>query len=290
MTSLLSRLRLPPLAILALAVSTGTAAIGLLFAVAINRGAPAHAAGLLLKACTSVIQVAGGVVSLTLLSLPFLLAITGLLHGMRTQRRTVRVIRRLCSPGFSNARELASPAAATGLSGQIDVVACDDLIALTHGLVRPRVLLSRGAVETLTRSELHAVLAHEANHVRRRDPLRLLAAEIASSAFLIFPLVRDFARHFVVATELAADRAAVAAAGRRALAAGLIKFIETPRHLTVPALALESTSDERVAALLRPADFVHSVALSRASVHGTLVSAIGIAVILGVLFALPPML
>ena len=290
MTSLLPRLRIPPFAILVLAVSTATAAIGLLLVVAINRGAPGHAAGLLLKACTSVIQVAGGVVSLALLSLPFLLAITGLLHGIRTQWRTVRVIRRLCSPGFSNARELAAPAAATGLLGRIDVVACDDLIALTHGLFRPRVLLSRGAVESLTRSELHAVLAHEANHVRRRDPLRLLAAEIVSSAFVIFPLVRDFARHFVVATELAADRAAVAAAGRRALAAGLIKFIETPRHLTVPALALESTSDERVAALLRPADFVHSVTLSRASVHVTLASATAIAVILGVLFALPPML
>jgi len=289
-TSLLPRLRIPPFAILVLAVSTATAAIGLLLVVAINRGAPGHAAGLLLKACTSVIQVAGGVVSLALLSLPFLLAITGLLHGIRTQWRTVRVIRRLCSPGFSNARELAAPAAATGLLGRIDVVACDDLIALTHGLFRPRVLLSRGAVESLTRSELHAVLAHEANHVRRRDPLRLLAAEIVSSAFVIFPLVRDFARHFVVATELAADRAAVAAAGRRALAAGLIKFIETPRHLTVPALALESTSDERVAALLRPADFVHSVTLSRASVHMTLASATAIAVILGVLFALPPML
>jgi len=51
-----------------------------------------------------------------------------------------------------------------------------------------------------------------------------------------------------------------------------------------------STSDERVAALLRPADFVHSVTLSRASVHLTLASATAIAVILGVLFALPPML
>ncbi|MEJ7792967.1 MAG: M56 family metallopeptidase [Gaiellaceae bacterium] len=290
MTSLPPRLRIAPFAIFALVVSTATAAIGLLFAVAINRGAPAHAAGLLLQACTSVIQVAGGVVSLTLLSLPFLLATTGLLHGIRTQWRTVRVIRRLCAPGFSNARELAAPAAATGLIGRIDVVACDDLIALTHGLFRPRVLLSRGAIETLTPPELHAVLAHEANHLRRRDPLRLLAAEIASSAFLIFPLVRDIARHFVVATELAADRAAVAAAGRRALAAGLIKFIETPRHLAVPALALDSASDERVVALLRPADFVHSVALSRASVHLTLASATAIAVTLGVLFALPPML
>lgn len=284
------RLRVPPFAVLALAASTATAGIGLLFTVTINRGAPAHAAGMLLKTCTSLFQVAGGVVSLTLLSLPFLLALAGLVHGIRTQWRTNRVLRRLRPRGLLHAPELVAPAAAAGLSGRIDVVACDELVALSHGLFRPRVLLSRGTVETLTPSELQAVLAHEANHLKRRDPLRLLVAEIASSAFPIFPLVRELARHFVVASELAADRAAVAAASRRALAGGLLKFIETRRQLAVPCLALESTNDERIAALLRPGDFVHSVTLSRAAVQMTLLSATAITLMLGVLFALPPML
>ncbi|MGH3103873.1 MAG: M56 family metallopeptidase [Gaiellaceae bacterium] len=290
MTHLQPRLRIPPFAVFALAAWTATAGIGLLFTVAISRGAPAHAAGMLLKACTSLFQFAGGVVSLMLLSLPFLLALAGFAHGARTQWKTSRVLRGLHSRGLSNAPELVAPAAAKGLSGRIDVVACDELIALTHGLLRPRVLLSRGTVETLTPSELQAVLAHEASHLKRRDPLRLLGAEVVSSAFLIFPLIRDLARHFVVATELAADRAAVAAVTRRALAAGLLKFIETPRQLAVPCLALESTNDERIAALLRPSDFVHSVTLSRGAVQRTLLSSTVIAVMLGVLFALPPML
>jgi len=167
------------------------------------------------------------------------------------------MLRRL-HPGVAPAPKLLTAADATGLSGRVEVVDCYELIALTYGLARPRVLLSQGAIEALTPAELRAVLAHEATHVSRRDPLRLLLAEVASAAFVMFPLVREFARHVLVAPELAADRAAVASWGRRALAGGLLKFIETPRHLTVPGLALESTNDERVAALLRPGDFVHS--------------------------------
>jgi len=281
---------IPPFGLLALAAFASAAGVALLFTVAISRGAPAHAAGMLLTACTGLFQVTGGVVSLTLLSLPFLLGLAGCGHGARTQRKTIRVLRELRGRGLSKPRGLLAPAAAAGLSGRIDVVTTDELIALTHGLLRPRVVLSRGTLERLTPPELQAVLAHEAYHLRRRDPLRLLGAEVASFGFVIFPLVRELARHFVVAAELAADRAAVEATGRKALAAGLLKFIETPRHGAVPCLALESMNDERIGALLRPADFVHSVALSRGAVRRTLLSGTVIAVLLGVLFALPPML
>jgi len=93
------------------------------------------------RACS---RVAGGVVSLTLLSLPFLLALAGVGHGARTQWKTIRVLRGLRRRGLLNARELVASAAAAGLSGRVDIVACDELIALTHGLFRPRVLLIRG--------------------------------------------------------------------------------------------------------------------------------------------------
>lgn len=278
-----------PFAVFGLATATATVAVVSFFAIAVERGAPAHAAGVLLEACTSFAQVAGGVISIALLSLPFLLAVGGLAHGARTQWRTRRMLRRL-DPRVGPDSKLQAATDATGLAGRVDAVASDELIALTYGLARPRVLVSQGAVEALTPAELRAVLAHEATHVGRRDPLRLLVAEFASAAFVPFPLVRDVARHVLVATELAADRAAVASWGRRALAGGLLKFIETPRHLTVPSLALESTNDERVAALLRPADFVHALNLSRAAVLKTLLSVCAIAVFLGVLFALPPML
>jgi Zn-dependent protease with chaperone function len=283
------RFGIPPFAVFALTTATAAVAVVAFFAIAVERGAPAHAAGVLLEACTSFAQVAGGVISIALLSLPFLLALAGVGHGVRTQWRTRQMLRRL-HPRVEPDQKLLIAADASGLSGRVGVVDCDELIALTYGLARPRVLLSRGAVDALTPTELRAVLAHEATHVSRRDPLRLLVGEIASAALVVFPVVREFARHVLVATELAADRAAVATWGRRALAGGLLKFIETPRHLAVPGLALESTNDARVAALLRPGGFVHSLSLSRTAVLRTLLSASAIAVILGVLFALPPML
>lgn len=278
-----------PFTVFGVAAATAAVAVVAFFAIAVERGAPAHAAGVLLEACTSFAQVAGGVISIALLSLPFLLAVAGLGHGARTHWRTRRILRRL-QPRIGAGRKLRTAADACGFAGRVDVVASDELIALTYGLARPRVLLSQGAVDALSAAELRALLAHEALHARRRDPLRLLVAEIASAAFAIFPLVRELARHVLVASELAADRAAVAAWGRRALAGGLLKFMETPRHLAVPGFALESAHDERVAALMRPGDFVHSPSLSRTAALRSLLSASAIASILGGLFALPPML
>src|SRR5688572_19379632 len=44
--------------------------------------------------------------------------------------------------------------------------------AITVGLSSPRIVVSTGLVSSLTLSELRAVLAHEAHHCLRRDPLR----------------------------------------------------------------------------------------------------------------------
>ena len=50
--------------------------------------------------------------------------------------------------------------------------------AFCAGFLRPRVYVSRGAVELLTPDELRAVLQHEHHHWRMRDPLRLASARV----------------------------------------------------------------------------------------------------------------
>jgi Zn-dependent protease with chaperone function len=47
-------------------------------------------------------------------------------------------------------------------------------VAFTAGLFFPRVYLSKAATELLTAQERDIVLSHESEHIRRRDPLRLL--------------------------------------------------------------------------------------------------------------------
>jgi hypothetical protein len=77
------------------------------------------------------------------------------------------------------------------------------------GFRRPRIWLTAGLVELLTDEELVAVLAHEAYHCHRRDPLRLLISRTLKEAFFFLPLVGDLAKGAELQQELAADQSAI---------------------------------------------------------------------------------
>jgi len=97
--------------------------------------------------------------------------------------------------------------------------------AFCAGLLRPRVYVSAGALTTLSREELDAVLAHEAHHARLRDPLRVLFARVLGDALFFLPGVRELGDRYGALAEVAADQTAVRAAGDRApLASALLTF------------------------------------------------------------------
>ena len=97
--------------------------------------------------------------------------------------------------------------------------------AFCVGLLRPRVFVSSGALERLKPRELHAVVAHEAEHAGRRDSLRLLLARAVSDTFQFLPCLRRLATQQAALAELAADAAAVRAIGsRQPLASALLAF------------------------------------------------------------------
>jgi len=87
------------------------------------------------------------------------------------------------------------------------------------------VYVSTGALARLSREELDAVLAHEAHHARLRDPLRVLFARVLGDALFFLPGVRQLGNRYGALAEMAADQAAVRAAGDRApLASALLTF------------------------------------------------------------------
>ncbi|HEV2075267.1 MAG TPA: M56 family metallopeptidase [Thermoleophilaceae bacterium] len=96
--------------------------------------------------------------------------------------------------------------------------------AFCAGLLRPRAFLSTAARERLSKAELRAVLAHEVHHVRRRDPLRRLAVRVLADALFFLPALRRLERRYAELAELAADEAAVRAAGSAPLASALLKL------------------------------------------------------------------
>jgi Zn-dependent protease with chaperone function len=85
--------------------------------------------------------------------------------------------------------------------------------AFCAGYLRPRVFVSTATVETLGPAELDAVIAHEAQHRLRRDPLRIAAARALCDALFFLPALRRLTERYCALAELSADEAAVARHG-----------------------------------------------------------------------------
>jgi Zn-dependent protease with chaperone function len=81
--------------------------------------------------------------------------------------------------------------------------------ALTAGWLKPRVYLSASLPEWLSPAELRAVIAHEAAHVRRRDPLRLSLLRFLACTLFWLPAVGRLAEDVADEAEVKADDAAV---------------------------------------------------------------------------------
>jgi BlaR1 peptidase M56 len=103
-------------------------------------------------------------------------------------------------------------------------------LAFCAGLFRPRVYVSTGAVAMLDEAALHAVLAHERHHARRRDPLRLAAGRVLAEALFFLPGLAALVERQQALAELSADESAVnvAPANRPALARAMLSFSDTP--------------------------------------------------------------
>lgn len=94
--------------------------------------------------------------------------------------------------------------------------------AFTFGGWRPKVCISKSLESSLSGDELRCVLAHEACHVSRRDPLRLSVLRFLGLTLFWIPALRRMAADVAIEAELEADQAG---AGDRPLvmASALIK-------------------------------------------------------------------
>lgn len=101
-------------------------------------------------------------------------------------------------------------------------------VAFCAGWLRPRVFVSRGALERLSGDQLRAVLAHEHHHRALRDPLRIAVGRVLAHALFFLPVLRPLHDRYGDAAELAADAAAVEAGGPGPLAAAMLALAASP--------------------------------------------------------------
>jgi beta-lactamase regulating signal transducer with metallopeptidase domain len=101
------------------------------------------------------------------------------------------------------------------------------------GVVRPVLLLPHAIEEHLSTAELHAVVLHELEHVRRRDNLSAGISMLVQSLFWFYPLVWWLGRRLIVERENACDQAVIAAGcDRETYAQGILNvcklYVESP--------------------------------------------------------------
>jgi BlaR1 peptidase M56 len=100
----------------------------------------------------------------------------------------------------------------------------DHPLALTSGIFRPTVLLSSWMLKHLDQHELEAALAHELEHVARRDYLVMFLATLLRDAFFYMPASRIVYQQLRQEKELVCDEMAVGVTQRPlALASALTK-------------------------------------------------------------------
>ena len=110
-------------------------------------------------------------------------ALLELAHQARAGRRALRSAR---AGALMPAPELVAFARDLGLS-RLVVVESKERIAFCAGLLRPCVAISTAVCDALEPSALRALLAHEAAHARRRDPLRQVLGAAATRALWLVP-------------------------------------------------------------------------------------------------------
>jgi len=137
------------------------------------------------------------------------------LIALTAQRKVARL------PRVSLPPKLVRSARAIG----IDRVVCiggGSPIAFCAGIVRPTIFVSEAAVAGLSDTELLAVLHHEADHARGREPLRRAARTAAAQVLTFLPVVGWWSERQQARSELGADAVAERMVGRPALAGALL--------------------------------------------------------------------
>jgi hypothetical protein len=107
--------------------------------------------------------------------------------------------------------------------------------AFTAGWLRPRIYVSAALEAQLSEDELAAVLAHEAAHAARRDPLRLSLLRFLGCTLFWIPALRRLAADVAAEVEVRADDAAAERHGL-ALASALVRLAAWNRSSSTSAV------------------------------------------------------
>ena len=232
---------------------------GLVAAVALSRSVLAPLASACLRACSSdhlPIFVALGCAGLLVAAVG-----SGLLGGLAVLGRqlavTGRLVRQVESLSARPPARVAGLASRLGIDRRLTYVRDPAAYAFCYGFLSPRICISSGMARRLSNRELQAVLLHEAFHMRRRDPLKVLLARLVAGALFLLPAARDLRDRYLLERELVADDHVVGQMSARPLAGALLKTCRGAGRRPIHAAAAVGAFDavgHRIRHLARPSE------------------------------------
>ncbi len=175
--------------------------------------------------------------------------------GLLAVRRLVRGASPLDDPAWR--RDADDAARALSLPRPAALLSSDETeVPLTAGVLRPVLVLPRAA-RAWGAERRRVVLLHELAHVRRRDTLARLAAEVVAALYWFHPLAHAAVRRLLRDGERAADDLVLTAGTRpsdyAAQLVAIVKSLTAPPERWALAMARPSQVEERVRAILDPA-------------------------------------
>jgi len=187
-------------------------------------------------------------------------------------RGAVAALRPVAAPG-----QLLRVAMRLGIR-EVRCVAGVQRAAFCTGIIRPRIYLTV-AMAAAPPDELAAVLAHEAAHAHRWDPLRRALIRAVADVFCWVPLLLWWAGRSIERCELRADRVAIARVGAGPVARALLAA--SVSGAAGPAPAFDGAGPARVAQL-----FGEEPPRSRPSLAVCVVSVLGLVVLVSLVLCL----
>lgn len=154
---------------------------------------------------------------------------------------------RHCRFGHEHQRVIAK----LSKQGDLTVTTDSTVYAFCSGLLRPKIYVSQGLLDTLTADEVEAVLIHELHHARRRDPLRFFLSDLLARLAPLVPVLATLDQWVRIRAELAADGSVLETHPVEILESALLKVMRSSsiiEHRLI--VAGISPTEARIAALL----------------------------------------
>lgn len=153
------------------------------------------------------------------------------------------------------------------LIDKVVVVQNDKPFAFCFGIRSPKIYISTKLISLVTIPELKTILLHELYHLKHRDALTLLVANIAASLFPFFPILSDLITSYRTVREILADKAAIKGNAHKHLISifrKLLLYEPTNTYSVIPAIADPQTLDARIKSLVKGVHYRHRVVLQNA--------------------------